>query len=396
MLRRLTLGLFTLACAAAIAACSSGNTSLPSSGGVPGIGPNFPTNTIYVSNTSQNAIAIFPPSPGPSATPQYQIGGNNTTMNGPSYLAFDSSKRLYVTNFGAASNSGSLLVFQTFATGNVLPFGSIGFPANVQPHGIAMLPKDAGLVIAFTYPGSFFPNLLNIYGPFANGTALLQNTIAGSNTKLNNPIGVGVDSNSNIYAANSGNGTITVYPVPTPKPTPTGTATPTPSPTPSPTPTPTGSASPSASPSPTPTPASLNVAPSETITCVPAGGMPSPCMSHPTGLVLDGSGNVYVTDPDSGAAPAVYVFTAAQVACAVPPCTLNLTPSRFISGANTKLVNPTDVAVDSTGAIYVVDAGTGPNTSMLLVFSPTANGNVAPTTAIALPAGSATGLALSP
>jgi len=89
-------------------------------------------------------------------------------------------------------------------------------------------------------------------------------------------------------------------------------------------------------------------------------------------------------------------FARVRARCLKDLRALNLTPSRFISGANTKLVNPTDVAVDSTGAIYVVDAGTGPNTSMLLVFSPTANGNVAPTTAIALPAGSATGLALSP
>jgi hypothetical protein len=119
-------------------------------------------------------------------------------------------------------------------------------------------------------------------------------------------------------------------------------------------------------------------------------------MSHPTGLTLDGSGNVYVTDPDSGASPAVYVFSAAQVACGAPPCALNLTPSRFIAGSSTKLVNPTDVAVDSSGTIYVVDAGNGPNTSMLLIFSPTANGNVAPSAAIALPSGSASGLALSP
>ncbi|HET6895914.1 MAG TPA: hypothetical protein VFH72_11085 [Candidatus Baltobacteraceae bacterium] len=396
MLRRLTLGLFTLACAATVAACSSGNTTVPSSGGVPGIGPNFSTNTIYVSNTTQNAVEIYPPSPGPSASPIYQIGGSNTTLSGPAYMAFDSSKRLYVTNYSAASKTGALLVFQEFATGDVLPFGSIPFPSGVQPHGVSMLPSDKGFVVTFTFPGSFFPNVLNVYGPLSNGSAALTSTIAGSNTALNNPVGVSVDSNANIYVANSGNGTLTVYPAPTPAPTPTGTATPTPTPTPTATPTPTGSGSPSASPSPTPTPSSLNIAPAETISCVPAGSMPSPCMSHPTGLTLDGSGNVYVTDPDSGAAPAVYVFTSAQVACGVPPCTLNLTPSRFIAGSNTKLANPTDVAVDSAGTIYVIDAGTGPNTSMLLIFAPTANGNVAPTTAIALPAGSATGLALSP
>lgn len=396
MLRRLTLGLFTVACAAAVVACSSGNTTVPSSGGQPGVGPNFTSNTIYVTNTTQNAVSIYTPSPGPSATPQFLIGGSNTTLNGPQYLAFDSSKRLYVTNFAAATKAASILIFQTYATGAVLPFGTLTLGTGVQPHGMAMLPNSAGSVVAFTAPGGFFPNFVNIYGAFSGGTLPLENTIAGSNTKLNNPVGVGVDSKSNIYTANSGNGTITVYPAPTPSPTPSGSPSPTPTPTPTPTATPTGSASPSASPSPTPTPSSLNISPNATITCVPAGGVPSSCMTRPTGLTVDGSGNVYVTDPDSGVTPAVYVFGAAQVACGAPPCTLGLTPSRFIAGSNTKLVNPTDVAVDSAGTIYVVDAGTGPNTSMLLIFAPTANGNVAPSTAIALPPGSATGLALSP
>ena len=389
MLRRLTLGLFTLACAAAIAACSSGNTTVPSSGGQPGLGPNFSTGTLYVSDTTQNAIEIYP-SPAASATPQYAIGGSNTTINGPTYMAFDSSKRLYVSNSSASTGQASILVFQTYATGNVLPFGTISLATNAQPHGIAMIP-NAGFAVAETLPGGFFSSFVNIYGAFSSGLATLTSTIAGSNTGLSNPIGVGVDSKTNVYVANRGNGTITVYATPSPAPTPSGT------PTATPTPTPTPSGSPSASPAPTPTPSSANIAPNETISCAPAGGMPSPCMSKPTGLTLDGSGNVYVTDPDSGTAPAIYIFTAAQVACATPPCgALNLTPSRFIAGSNTKLVDPTDVAVDGTGNIYVVDAGNGPNTSMLLIFSPTANGNVAPATAITLPAGTSTGLALSP
>ena len=119
-------------------------------------------------------------------------------------------------------------------------------------------------------------------------------------------------------------------------------------------------------------------------------------MSHPTGMTLDGSGNIYVTDPDSGATPAIDIFTASQIACGAPPCGLiSVTPSRTISGSATGLVNPTDVAVDSSGTIYVVDAGSAPGKSMLLIYAPTANGNVAPTTSIALP-GTATGMALSP
>ncbi len=374
MLRRLTIGLFTLAFAAAIAACSSGNTTVPSSGGVPGVGPNLTTNTIYVSDTTQNAIDMYTPSPGPSATPLYAIGGSNTTLNGPAYLAFDSSKRLYVSNFSAATQQSSVLVFQTFATGNVLPFGTVALTTGAQPHGVAVLPNGE-IAVAVTQPGAFFSNALQIYSPLVSGTTFLATTIAGSNTGLSNPIGVAADSKNGVYAANSGNATITVYAAPTP-PTPTTS----PSATPSPTPTATSTAS--GSPSPSPTPASVNLAPSSTITCS--------CFNKPTGLGIDSAGDLLVTDPG---VPAVYVFTAAQIA---PGGALALTPSRTISGAATLLADPTDVKTDSAGTIYVVDAGTGPNTSKLLIFSAAANGNVAPGTAIALPPGTATGLALSP
>lgn len=371
MLRRLTLGLFTLACAAAVAACSSGNTTTPSSGGQPGIGPNFSTNTIYAADTTQNAVFIYGPSPAPTATPIFEIGGSNTTMNGPAYMAFDSSKRLYVTNYGAASKTGSLLIFQTYATGNVLPFGTVSFGSSAQAHGIAMLPKDAGLVVAFTQPGGFFTSSLNIYGAFSSGTVNFSNAIAGSNTQLNNPIGVAVDSSSNIYAANSGSGTVTVYPAPTPSPTPSG------SPSASPSPTPTPSTSPSVSPSPTATPVSLNIAPTTTITCT--------CLHKPTGLALDASGNLFVTDPGSKPA-AVYEFASGFTAG-----TIALTPLRVLTSPT--LLNPTDVKIDSAGTVYVIDQGNGPNTSTLVIFPA---GATSPSATIALPAGSFTGLALSP
>src|SRR5579864_2481478 len=136
MLRRLTVGLFMLACAAFSVACSTGNTT-PSSGGQPGVGPNFVKNTIYVTNTTQQLIEIFTPSPGPSATPQFVIGGSNTTISGPQYLAFNGRKQLFVTNFNPAISVASVLVFQTYATGNVLPFGSVPLGTSMHPRGIA-------------------------------------------------------------------------------------------------------------------------------------------------------------------------------------------------------------------------------------------------------------------
>ena len=377
MLRRLTLGFFILVCAAVVAACSSTSTT-PSSGGVPGIGPNFTTNTIYVTNTTQQLLEIFTPAPGPSATPQYTIGGSNTTLSGPQYLTFNGNKQLFVTNYNPATSTASILEFQTFATGNVLPFGTNPLNASVHPRGIAAFSDNSGYVLAVTNAGAFFPNALLIYG-----TLGLSNNIAGANTGLNVPIGVAVDSKKNIYVANNGGASVTVYAFPSPSPTPST------SPSPSPSPSPTPSVSPSTSPSPTPTPVADNLVPSTTI----AGGNTQ--LAAPVGIALDGAGNLYVADAGSAtipAAPKILIFNA-PLGAGVQ----NIAPSHVIISQNPAFVNPTDVKVDTAGNVYVVDAGAGPNAnSKLLIFAAGSYGTVTPSPAISLPAGSALGMALSP
>jgi hypothetical protein len=377
MLRRLTLGFFALACAAAIAACSSSDTNPPTSGGVTGTGPNFKTNTIYVSDTTANDILIYTPSPSPSATPQFSIGGGNTSLNNPRYLAFTSKKNLYTTNYNSGTQAGSVNVYQTYATGNVLPHATLPFAGGVQPHGIAMFPKDTSYAVAITAPTQFFTSAVEIITVSGNAT---QFNIAGSNTGLNAPNGVAVDSNSNVYVANTGNASVTVYSLPSPTPTPSPTATPAPTHTPSGSP----------SPTPTPTPISNNLAPITTIT--------SASFVTPYGLGLDSNGNLYVTDVGngSGQAPKILVFNGPFAGGLQ-----NLAPAATITSS--QLVFPTDVKVDSAGNIYVIDAGVGPNsgsgnTSKLLIFPPNPSGTVneAPSVSIVLPQGSATGLALSP
>ena len=373
MLRRSFPGLiFALACAATFAACSGaggGSGAVPSSGGVPGIGPNFVTNTLYVTNTTQNVVELYTPSPAAAATPQYAIGGSNTQLNGPQYDAFDSTRRLYVTNYNPGTQIGALNIYQTFATGNVLPLATLGGSGTLidQPHGVTIL-SDGTVVIANTSPNGSFPNAILIFTPLnSSSVPILSVVIAGNLTQLNAPTGVSSDSTKKIFVANRGSGTITGYVVPTP--------TPVPSTTPSPTPTPT--TNPSASPSPTPAPFNNNVAPTILI-----GGALTGLIA-PTGITLDANNVIYVADPDNGV-PSVRVFAAGANG--------NVAPVRVITGPLTQLSNPLDVKVDTAGNIYVTDAGA----NKLLIFGPGASGNVAPAAAITLPVGSVTGLSLSP
>jgi hypothetical protein len=374
MLRRSFPGLiFALACAAAFAACSSSGTTIPSSGGVQGLGPNFATNTLYVTNTTQNVVELYTPGPVAAATPQYAIGGSNTQLNGPQYDAFDSTKRLYVTNYNPGTQVGALNIYQTYATGNVLPLATVSGPGTLidQPHGVTIL-SDGTVVVANTSPNGSFPNAVLVFTPLnASGIPVLSVVIAGALTQLNAPTGVSSDSTKQIFVANRGSGTITAYVVPTPSPGPSISPTPTPTPTPTP--------NPSTSPSPTPTPAAFNsnIAP----TVVIGGALTG--LIAPTGITLDANNVIYVADPDNGV-PSIRVFAAGANG--------NVAPIRVISGALTQLSNPLDVKVDAAGNIYVTDSGV----NKLLIFGPGANGNVAPTVAIALPIGSVTGLSLSP
>lgn len=367
MLRRLSIGLLSLAAAVAVAACSSSDTTVPSSGGVPGIGPNFATNTVYVSNTTQNAVSLYLQPLSANSTPAYQIGGGSTSLSGPQYLAFDSAKRLFVSNYNASTNAASIEVYQTYAQGNVVPFNTFGvFSGITYPHGLA-IDKFNDIVVANTKaPAPLTDEVLVIPtgyaspspSPFTNVAV-----IAGSNTGLSTPWGVGLDASSNIYVSNRGNGTVTVYAAPSPTPTPVATATPAPTPTPSTTPAPT----------PTPTPFSFNQAPIATI----------PGLGAPMGLTVASNGKIYVADPDNGNA-SVYVFN--------PIAGGTATLLQRINGAATGLVFPTDVKVDSSGTIYVVDSGA----SKIFTFAANATGNVAPTLAITYSGGTPIGLALSP
>ena len=367
MLRRLTVGFFVLACAGAIAACGgSYGASTPYSGGVAGIGPNFVTNTIYVTNTTQNSVAIYTPSPAPAATPQYTISGNNTDLNGPLYAAFDSKRELYVTNYNAGTQFAALSVYAQFATGNVLPVDNVNGNGLVQPHGVTVLPTTDTIVVANTSTTGTITSSLIVLNAFKSGTsATQQQVIAGDLTGLNYPIGIAHDSTSKVFVANRDGASITAYAIPSPTPASTSTPSPTPSP------------SPSASPAPTPTPYTTNIAPSITIAGAATG------LIAPTGIALDGSNNIYVVDPDNGA-PSIRIFASGSNG--------NVAPMRVITGSLTLLSNPVDIKVDSGGTVYVVDSGA----NKLLIFAPTASGNVAPSVAITLPQGSGGGLVLSP
>lgn len=122
-----------------------------------------------------------------------------------------------------------------------------------------------------------------------------------------------------------------------------------------------------------------NLAPAATITY--SG------MTQPTGLALDASGNVWVSDVGSRA---IYEFAKGATGASTPVATIT----------SSLLNDPTDVKVDASGNIYVIDGGPSGGPSRLLIFPKGSNGNVPASSVTVIDAspsgGTLTGLALSP
>jgi len=176
------------------------------------------------------------------------------------------------------------------------------------------------------------------------------------------------------------------------------------------TPTPTATATPSATPSAVPTQivgSSIFVtnASNNSVTSYPTDGndniAPStaingtnPMLAVPSGVAIDSSGYLYVTNNIDGYADG------GSISVYPPGSNGNAPPSQFISGSNTNLVDPAGIALDSSGNIYVADvaAYAGSNYyGAVNIYAAGSNGNVAPMASIfGIHVRSATGIALDP
>jgi hypothetical protein len=171
-----------------------------------------------------------------------------------------------------------------------------------------------------TYPGAVIIDPVTANGNHNPGT----NVIIGSNTGLQNPAGIALDSASNIYVTNMGNASVTVYSA--------------------------GS--------------SGNVAPFATISGTNTG------LLNPFGIALDSSNNIYVANGISTGTPSVTVYAAGSNG--------NVAPTRTIAGSLTGLADPTGIAVDPVGRIFVANENTPSLNGFVTTFNTGANGNVAP------------------
>ena len=288
---------------------------------------------IYVEGLNPSRVAVYPSlvtsglgtlNEAPIAT----IGGVNTGLDFVEGIAVDSVGNVYVANSNSVP-AASVSVYAAGSNGNAAPIATISGSNTFlsSPYGIAVDSTSGKIFVTDFDAKSVF-----VFPALGSSTGTLDEFpiagINGANTGLSVPEGVALDSSSNIYVANNTGDSVTVYAA--------------------------GS--------------NGNIAPLATI----SGSNTS--LESPQGVALDSSGRIYVTEFED-----VLVFPALVSS---GTGLLNEAPLATISGSNTSLEFPQGIAVDSSGNIYVADAG---NIDLF-------QGTVAPSVFVYPPLGSSTGV----
>jgi sugar lactone lactonase YvrE len=220
------------------------------------------------------------------------------------------------TIFVSDSEAISIVEFAPGANGNVSPAATItGSNTGLnRPHGLA-LDSAGDLFVANTGFNSIIE-----YAAGANGNAAPLTTISGSSTGLENPVGVALDSAGKLYVANSSNVSVTEYA----------------------------------------SGANGNVAPLATISLIPLGA------DELQGITVDPNGDVFVTANDT-----IYEFA--------PGANGNATPIAAVSGPDTGLGTPIGPVLNPAGDLFVANFS---GTQSITQYSAGANGDAMPASTI--------------
>jgi hypothetical protein len=170
------------------------------------------TGQIYVANGEN--VTVYPAGTNHNVTPLFTITGPSTYSDG---IALDSHKNIYlVGRQGGTNGNGIVNVFAPDSKGNARPSATITFDTKRLPTAVAV---DSGgnVYIAGNYGGPGNKGSVGIYRPGSHGNAMPIATIDGTNTGINSPSSIELDSIGRIYVANPGagkseNDSVNVYP----------------------------------------------------------------------------------------------------------------------------------------------------------------------------------------
>lgn len=264
------------------------------------------SGAMFVTDFNNNSIAAWGQGANCNCAPTLLIRGANTGMSGPIGIAADAGGHLYVAN----SSVGTITKYPGGGNGNISPTFAIG--GLNSPYGVAV---DGSDKLYVTNSASSGTGVMSVQVYTAGSTQPAQ-TITGAATGLSTPGFVALDRSGNIWVANVTGNSIEEFP-----PTATG-----------------------------------NIAPSAVI----SGS--NTLLSSPQGIGFDLSGRLYVAiNNPVGVSDAVLVFS--------PPLNGNIAPSNVLCGPNTAINNPTGLALNGSGTLFVVNSAFAGAPGYLTIFA---------------------------
>lgn len=269
-------------------------------------GPPAGSGGMFITDFNNNAVQGWGQSANCNCAPGVSIRGGNTGLANPEGIALDPSGNIYVVNRAV----GTMTKFPGGTSGNIKPSFAIGGLAS--PIGIAV-DSAANLYISNSASAGVGTMSVQVYTP---GSVVPSRTIAGPSTGLSTPGFVALDSAGNIWVANETGNSVEAFAKT----------------------------------------ANGNVPPAATITGV------NTLLANPQGIAFDSFGRLYVAiNNPLGVSDAVLVFS--------PPLSGNIAPTNILCGPNTGVNNPTGVAVNASGTLFVVNSAFGPTPGYATTFA---------------------------
>jgi hypothetical protein len=251
---------------------------------------------MFITDFTNNTVTVYGQSANCSCNPARQIAGGATKIASPVGIAVNSSGTIYVAN----EASGTVTEYPIGGKGNIAPtFTITGLSAP-----IGVVADSAGNV----YVTNSATNSFQIFPPHSNAAS---NTISGAATGLNEPGFIALDAAGDIWVANISGNSVEEFPPLSSNP-------------------------------------NGNIAPVVTI----AGA--NTALSSPQGVAFDPAGRLYVAinNPNYNSFDAVLVYAGWAAG------SNNIPPINAICGAATGVNNPTGVAVNPLGTVFVINSQT--------------------------------------
>jgi hypothetical protein len=248
--------------------------------------PTATGSRIYVANQTSNMVTEYPFDANGHVDPVAKIDGMKTELSSPVAISIDASGLTFVLNMA------SIAAFNHGVRGNVAPKYDIAGAVTglSEPQGIAVGPNGVSYV---TNDGGGGEGYVTVYVSGANGDQAPIRTIYDVTQELFIPAGIAIHG-STLYVADPGDQTIDEFPS-----TDNG-----------------------------------DVSPSNVITN----------LNDPSGIALDGSGRIYVTDTDT-----VVVYAADATGGAKPLRTIS-GPETMLAGAAGLTVTKSVIAVANSSS----------------------------------------------